>query len=146
MKVGMWCGSLGVRSTNAAALDVATRHLTTKGIDTVRLEGFSTLPPFRSDQVNTAGTEVDAFRASIENCDSVLIAAPEYAGGLAGSVKNALDWMVGSGSFYKRVVGVLSSGTTGGPNAIEQLIRTLSWQGGLVVSVLGISNPSTKTD
>ena len=74
------------------------------------------------------------------------MAAPEYAGGLSGVVKNALDWLVGSGSLYHRLVGVLSAGTTGGAFAIEQLVRTVSWQGGLVVATLGIDAPRTKQD
>ncbi len=59
-------------------------------------------------------------------------------------MKNALDWLVGSGSLYRRCVGVLSAGTTGGTFAIDQLVRTISWQGGLVVSVLSIAAPKTK--
>jgi NAD(P)H-dependent FMN reductase len=76
----------------------------------------------------------------------LLLAVPEYAGGLAGVVKNALDWMVGSASLYHRPVGVLSAGTTGGVFALEQTIRTLSWQGALVVDSLSISAPRTKID
>ena len=30
----------------------------------------------------------------------MLIAAPEYAGAIAGVMKNALDWIVGSGDLY----------------------------------------------
>jgi NAD(P)H-dependent FMN reductase len=65
---------------------------------------------------------------------------------LAGAVKNALDWLVGAASLYQRPVAVLSAGTTGGAFAIEQAVRTLSWQGALVVEILGIAAPRTKVD
>jgi chromate reductase, NAD(P)H dehydrogenase (quinone) len=74
----------------------------------------------------------------------VLLAAPEYAGGLAGGIKNALDWLVGSASIYRRPIAILSAGTTGGEFAIDQLVRTLSWQGALPVGTLSIRAPRTK--
>jgi NAD(P)H-dependent FMN reductase len=89
---------------------------------------------------------VEALRTTLESCDGVLLAVPEYAGGLAGAVKNALDWLVGSGSLYHRPVVVLSAGTTGGGFGLEQVIRTLSWQGALVVDDLSIAAPRTKMD
>ena len=44
------------------------------------------------------------------------------------------------------MVAVTSSGTTGGANAIEQIARTLTWQGAFVVATLGIAAPRTKSD
>jgi NAD(P)H-dependent FMN reductase len=41
----------------------------------------------------------------------VLVATPEYAGAVAGAVKNAFDWLVGSGEMYRKPVAVLSAGT-----------------------------------
>jgi NAD(P)H-dependent FMN reductase len=76
----------------------------------------------------------------------VVIAAPEYAGAVAGAVKNALDWVVGAGHFYGKPVVVLSAGTTGGANARRDLVRTLSWQGAHVVAELGIAAPLAKSD
>jgi NAD(P)H-dependent FMN reductase len=75
-----------------------------------------------------------------------MIAAPEYAGGLAGALKNALDWIVGSGELYSKPVVVLSAGTSGGVHARRNLIQTLTWQGAHVVGELGISAPRTKSD
>jgi NAD(P)H-dependent FMN reductase len=46
--------------------------------------------------------------------DAVLIAAPEYAGGVAGTIKNALDWIVGSGELDTKPVAGISAGTSGG--------------------------------
>jgi NAD(P)H-dependent FMN reductase len=140
------CGSLGPASANQAALDVAVGHLESSGHIVVAVDQLAEVPNFRPQLVDDAGTVVDTLRASLESCDGLLLAVPEYAGGLAGVVKNALDWMVGSASLYHRPVGVLSAGTTGGVFALEQTIRTLSWQGALVVDSLSISAPRTKID
>jgi NADPH-dependent FMN reductase len=55
--------------------------------------------------------------------EAVLIAAPEYAGALAGTVKNALDWIVGSGELYAKPVAVMSAGATGRPFARQSSSR-----------------------
>ncbi len=146
MQVASFCGSLGSMSANAAALDVATRRVLETGHDIIAVAGLESIPPFHPEQVDDPAAVVSEFRRSLESCDAVLLSAPEYAGGVAGLTKNALDWLVGSGSLYHRTVGVLSAGTTGGAHAIEQLVRTLSWQGALVVAVLGIDAPRPKMD
>jgi chromate reductase len=146
MQVASFCGSLGSMSANAAALDVATRRVLEAGHHIVVVSGLDSIPPFNPEQVDDPAAVVSEFRRSLESCDAVLLSAPEYAGGVAGLTKNALDWLVGSGSLYHRSAGVLSAGTTGGVQAIDQLVRTLSWQGALVVAELGIDAPRTKMD
>jgi chromate reductase, NAD(P)H dehydrogenase (quinone) len=141
-----WCGSLGSRSANSAALEVALTHLATTGVETALVEGLESIPAFLPGSVDHPPAEVARFRTTIEEADAILLAAPEYAGGLAGVIKNALDWMVGSASLYEKPVAVLSAGTTGGGYALEQLVRTLSWQGAFVVATLGIAAPRTKMD
>jgi len=39
----------------------------------------------------------------------LLIASPEYAHGVAGGLKNALDWLVGGPEFYQKPVAVLNA-------------------------------------
>ena len=146
VRVVSMCGSLGSVSANQAALDIAAAHLTASGHTVVPVEQLAEVPAFRPELVDNAGAVVNGLRETLESCDGVLLAAPEYAGGLAGVVKNALDWMVGSASMYHRPVVVLSAGTTGGVFAREQVIRTLSWQGALVVDNLGVAAPRTKVD
>ena len=45
--------------------------------------------------------------------EAVLLAVPEYAFGIPGAFKNALDWTVGSGSLYRKRVAVLSVAPSG---------------------------------
>ena len=37
-----------------------------------------------------------------------MLVTPEYAGGMPGSLKNALDWLVGTGELYEKSLVVIS--------------------------------------
>ena len=106
----------------------------------------SEIPAFRAEQVDDAPLAVQALRTTFESADAVVLATPEFGGGAAGAAKNALDWMVGSGSLYERPCFVISAGTTGGSNSIEQISRTLTWQGAFVMQTLGIATPTASRD
>ena len=82
------------------------------------------------------GGAVAKLRAELAAADAVLIATPEYAHALPGSLKNALDWIVGSGELYGKRVAVISAAPSPdrGINAREMLERTLHAQGAVVVS------------
>lgn len=99
-------------------------------------------PPFNSD-IDT-DPSVEAWRAKLRGADAVLFASPEYAGAIAGTLKNALDWIVGSGELFAKPVAVLSAGTSGGVHARRMLIQTLTLQGAHVVADLVISSSRTK--
>lgn len=146
MLVGLLVGSLGERSSNRAALAVAESYLLKHGHHAKWIGGLESIPPFSPSDADEAPSAVTSFRSQVEAVDALLVAAPEYAGGVSGVVKNALDWLVGSASIYHASVGVMSVGTTGGEHAIEQLVRTICWQGGLVAATLGVSAPNTKSD
>jgi chromate reductase len=139
------CGSLQRSSANRAALDVARATLSASGVEVSAFGGLGSIPPLNPDRDDDPGEAVLAFRAEIGAADAVLIAAPEYAGALAGVVKNALDWVVGSGELYAKPVALLSAGTTGGVFARRDLVRTLSWQGAHVVASLGIEAASARS-
>ena len=140
------CGSLGEVSANRAALHVVHRTLAESAVPVVDDAMLGVIPPLQPDLVDTPGDAVATFRRHIADASAVIIAAPEYAGSLAGSVKNALDWVVGSGELYEKPVGILSAGTSGGPFARQVLAQTLLWQGAHVVAQLGIPAPRTKSD
>ena len=140
------CGSLQQRSANRAVLAVVLEHARASGATVDDFDGLAAIPPFNPDRGDAPGVAVDDWRARIGAADAVVIASPEYAGSLAGVVKNALDWVVGSGELYRRPVGLVSAGTSGGIEARAALVRTLTWQGAHVVASLGIEAPRTRTD
>jgi chromate reductase len=143
-RVLLVCGSLQRASSNRAALDAASAMLSALSVEVNTFDELGAIPPLNPDRSDDPGEAVLAFRAAIHAADAVLIAAPEYAGAIAGVVKNALDWIVGNGEFYGKPVAILSAGTTGGIFARRDLLRTLSWQGAHVVASLGIEGAMTK--
>ncbi len=68
----------------------------------------ASLPPFNPDddvEDEPKPEPVETFRQLVGASDAIVIAAPEYAHGLPGVLKNALDWLVASETFAgKRVV------------------------------------------
>jgi NAD(P)H-dependent FMN reductase len=144
-RVLLVCGSLQRSSANRAALDVARTALSASGVEVSAFADLGSIPPLNPDRASDPGEAVLSFRAEIGAADAVLLAAPEYAGAIAGVVKNALDWVVGSGDLYGKPVALLSAGTSGGVFARRDLVRTLSWQGAHVVESLGIEAANTKS-
>jgi NAD(P)H-dependent FMN reductase len=141
------CGSLQAKSANRAVLDVAEAHLRRLGdVELEYADELDSIPAFNPDREAQPGAAVEMFGEKIARSQVVMIATPEYAGAIAGALKNALDWLVGAGSLYSKPVVVLSAGTTGGGHARRQLIQTLTWQGAHVVGELGIAAPRTKSD
>ncbi|MEP6624298.1 MAG: NADPH-dependent FMN reductase [Acidimicrobiia bacterium] len=138
------CGSLQARSANRAALDVVHAHARAAGADIDEFDALAAIPPLDPDAGDDPGVVVDDWRARIARADAVVIASPEYAGAVAGVVKNALDWIVGSGELYTKPVGLITAGTSGGYHARAALVQTLTWQGAHVVASLGIDAPRTK--
>jgi NAD(P)H-dependent FMN reductase len=140
------CGSLQARSANRAALDVAAEAAIQAGATVVDFDGLALLPAFDAARSDEPPAAVAAWRRAIEDADGLVVAVPEYAGGMAGATKNALDWLVTSASLYRRPIAVISAGTSGGTHALAQSARTMTWQGAYVVGVLGIAAPITKSD
>ena len=140
------CGSLQARSSNRAALDVVHAVIRDAGATIDEYDRLARIPPLNPDHVDAPGEFVGDWRARIARADVVIIASPEYAGSLAGVLKNALDWIVGSGELYTKPVGLVTVGTSGGHHARRALVQTLTWQGAHVVASLGIGAPKTKSD
>jgi NAD(P)H-dependent FMN reductase len=71
------------------------------------------IPPFNPDMESTELEAVTRFRAALRECDVVLISTPEYAHGLPGALKNALDWVVGSGELSGKAVIMVNASSRG---------------------------------
>ena len=143
MQVAMLCGSHHSGSTNAVVLTMVADRLATAGVAVEPIDVSIDVPAFRPEAVNDPPPAVRRLCTIFEDADGVVFAAPEYAGGVPGWVKNITDWMVGSGSLYRRPVAVLSAATSGGAGAIEGLARTLTWQGAFVVTTCSVPAPLT---
>ena len=99
-------GSLRRGSTNTAALEALAR-LAPEGVRVLLFRDLAKLPPFNPDddrEDEPSSEPVEAFRALIGASDAIVIAAPEYAHGPPGVLKNALDWLVASETFVGKPV------------------------------------------
>ncbi len=121
-------GSLRPESSNTALLRAA-QALAPKGLRITLYEGLAELPPFDPglEPEDAPGT-VQAFRAQIRAAEGIIICTPEYAHGMPGILKNALEWTVASGEFVGKPVAALSGspGATGGEKALVWLTQTLT--------------------
>lgn len=107
-------GSLRVRSLNTAILEAARiRAPASIGIEIFR--GVGGLPPFTPDLDHCLPASVANFRDRTAAADALVIACPEYAGGIPGMFKNALDWLVGCDRFNSRPVMLINVS----PRAVE---------------------------
>ena len=140
------CGSLQRRSANRAALEAVASVAISAGAVVDDFDRLAEIPAFDTDNADEPVEAVEDWQRRVRAADVVLVAAPEYAGGLAGGIKNAFDWLVGSGDMYRRPVAVISAGTSGGEYARREMAQTLTWQGAYVVGELGIAAPRTKSD
>jgi chromate reductase, NAD(P)H dehydrogenase (quinone) len=120
--------SLASASTNAALLRAAAR-IAPEGM---HLEFFDRqigeLPHFRPDldeEGMTPPAAVAEFRALLKRADGVVISCPEYAHGVPGSFKNALDWIVSSSELSRKPVALLMASPSGAPHARAALVPTL---------------------
>jgi NAD(P)H-dependent FMN reductase len=123
-------GSLNEGSANTRLLDAA-EALLPDGWTALRSTSVEVLPHFRPDREAPPEGPVDRFRREIGAADAVLIATPEYAHALPGALKDALDWVVGSGELYGALVAIVSAAPAPerGAHAREMLERTLRAQG-----------------
>ncbi|MBO6807410.1 NADPH-dependent FMN reductase [Thalassospira sp.] len=131
------CGSLRQASINRTLLNAA-RHVASPHNATIHLfDGLGHLPIFNPDNEDTDDGNVAAFRAALHRADAVLIASPEYAHGVTGVIKNALDWVVASGEFMQKPVACLSRATI----AQAALIETISTMDARIVTDACITIP-----
>jgi NAD(P)H-dependent FMN reductase len=127
-------------------LAIASSVAAARGATVDDFDRLADIPAFNADRCDEHIAVVQDWRRRVDTADVVLLAAPEYAGGVAGAVKNAFDWLVGSGNMYRKPVGVISAGTSGGQHARQAMAQTVTWQGAYVVAELGITAPRTKSD
>lgn len=86
------------------------------------------LPLFNPDHDAHPPHVVQELYAWVDDCDAVVIASPEYAHGITGTMKNMLDWLVGYASFANTPVAVLnaSPASVHADAALKEVLITMS--------------------
>jgi NAD(P)H-dependent FMN reductase len=127
MKILAVCGSLQAESSNLALLRKAATLLPAGAVLEL-FDGVRDLPLFNPDLlVGEPPGPVRRWREALTGSDAVLIASPEYGHSLPGALKNAIDWVIGSGELHRKVVGVTASAPAAGRGlrGLQALCATL---------------------
>ncbi|HMG52589.1 MAG TPA: NADPH-dependent FMN reductase [Kofleriaceae bacterium] len=125
MRVLAIAGSLRATSSNAALLRAAS-GVAPAGTEITLYDGLGELPHFSPDlDVEPVPAAVAALRAQIGIADALAISSPEYAHGMPGSLKNALDWLVSALEPIDKPVLLISASPGGAAHAHAQLLEVL---------------------
>jgi NAD(P)H-dependent FMN reductase len=130
---------LRAASINAALCRAASR-LAPPGLHVTVYRDLGSLPLFNPDLEVSPPLSVARFRAEIGGAAALLIASPEYAHGISGVMKNALDWLVSYEGFVGRPVAVINSSPRA-RHAHESLLEVLKTMSAAVVHEASITVP-----
>ncbi|MCM3884286.1 NADPH-dependent FMN reductase [Frankia sp. R82] len=121
-------GSTRGASTNTAALRTLAA-VSPPGVATELYDGLTALPAFTPDaDDDSPHPAVAGLRAAISGADAVVFCTPEYAGALPGSLKNLLDWTVGTGDLYGKSAAWINIAAPGrGAGALAELATVLRY-------------------
>jgi len=120
--IALVSGSTRSGSTNTAALRTIA-ELAPPTVKASLYEGLTDLPAFVPDA--DGGPLVEDLRRQLAEADAVLICSPEYAGTLPGSLKNLIDWTVGSGELYRKPVAFINVAAAGRGSGADATLRTV---------------------
>jgi NAD(P)H-dependent FMN reductase len=139
MRVLAISGSLRAASINSALLRAAAR-LAPPEMCIVVFEFLGDVPLFNPDLELLVPAPVSRLRAEVATADALLIASPEYAHGVTGSIKNALDWLVSFEPFVYKPVAVLNASSRAhhADGALRETLKTMS---AVIVEEASISIP-----
>ena len=109
MRILAISGSLRAQSTNTSLLR-SLILLAPPELEIVIYEELACLPAFNPDlEQNHQFDSVTRFQQLLQRSTAVIFSTPEYAHGIPGSLKNALDWVVGSGELSQKVVMLINA-------------------------------------
>lgn len=118
-------GSLRSNSSNTNILKIMA-SLFPDRVSFQLFEKLDQIPPFNPG--NDDNDAVKDFKKVVAESDGVIICTPEYAFGVPGVLKNALDWTVATGEFNEKPVSAVSASplNSGGDKALASLLLTLT--------------------
>jgi NAD(P)H-dependent FMN reductase len=120
-------GSLRKASLNSMLLR-ATLRLVPNGVTMSVYPGLGDLPLFNPDIEASDPLPVATLRKAIIDADAIIIASPEYAHGVTGVIKNALDWMVSTEAFINKPVALFNASpvSTYAQPALREIVGVMS--------------------
>ncbi|HEY9758671.1 MAG TPA: NADPH-dependent FMN reductase [Oculatellaceae cyanobacterium] len=132
-------GSLRRASINSAFLRAMARN-SPQDMDVSIYRGLGLFPLFNPDLEDDTPDVVEYFQRRVTESDVLIVASPEYAHGVTGVMKNALDWLVGLESFSGKPVAILNCSATAS-HADESLRETLKTMSADIVEPASLKIP-----
>jgi len=123
-------GSLRAHSSNGELLRAVARL--SQSNDAIEIyDGLATLPHFNPDldrEGMVLPASVAELRRMIAGADGLVISSPEYAHGVPGSLKNALDWLVSGPEMVYKPISLLnpSPRSVYAHASLAETLRTMS--------------------
>ena len=120
-------GSIRHGSSNHRLL-LSIAGLMADRLEVIVFHGIAGLPPFdpgiSDDQTPAA---VADFRQQLRDAQGVIICTPEYAHGVPGVLKNAIDWTVSSSDFSGKPTALITASTDGryGHQSLLETLRVI---------------------
>jgi chromate reductase, NAD(P)H dehydrogenase (quinone) len=142
-KVVAISGSTRENATNHHFIK-AIADLFKEQLDITVFDSIANLPHFNPDDGDNVALEVADFRKQLKEADGILICTPEYAHGVPGSLKNAIDWTVSTSEFSQKPT-VLITASTDGRYGHQSLLETLKVMEAKNVDHLQLMIPFAKT-
>jgi NAD(P)H-dependent FMN reductase len=132
-------GSLRSKSSNTELLRAAAA-LAPDDLTVELYDGIGELPHFNPDLDDALPSSVAELRARVATAAGLLISCPEYAHGVPGSFKNALDWLVGGPEFICKPVALFNTSprSSYAQDSLAETIRTMT---GRIISEASLSLP-----
>lgn len=128
LKIIAVSGSLRAASANTALLRAAVT-LAPPGISIELYDAIADLPHFNPDREHAPPACVTRWQSLLLGCDAILIACPEYAHGVPGAFKNALDWVVGTVGLEGLPVALINTAPRAvhAQAALAEIVATMGW-------------------
>lgn len=125
MNVVGLCGSLRPGSSNERLMRACAVLVPELGLSISN--EIDQLPHFSPERdVDPLPAAVLRLRAALAACDGVIVSSPEYAHGVPGSLKNALDWLVSTTVMNDKPLLLISASPSGGQFVHAQLTEVLT--------------------
>ncbi len=122
-------GSLRAASSNTAVVE-AVAALAPADVEIDVYAGLADLPPFNpDDDREPLNPSVADLRVRVLSADALFISSPEYAHGVPGVLKNALDWLVGGeGEIVGKPIALVNAAprATHAQASLAETLRTMS--------------------
>ena len=138
-------GSLRAQSSNTSLLRLAA-SVAPDDVIVELYDGLASLPHFNpDDDVDVPPPAVLELRRRVGEADGLLFCSPEYAHGLPGSLKNALDWLVASLELPHKPVALLNA-SPWATHAQASLVETLTVMSTRIVHEACVTIPVARGD